>query len=156
MPQARRNAKIKITALDRKLNQMMTEIDPHEFTRLLGELRAHYLPETSFEERTVARLATLTLRIRACLPMETLVLRDGMKKSRLRGDSHDRALTRAYLSDVGGPNLLAKLARYQRALETEYRQSVRTLDSCTQERRRAARAAEAQLAKLAPCTPVVQ
>ncbi|HVN05997.1 MAG TPA: hypothetical protein VMT86_16360 [Bryobacteraceae bacterium] len=156
MQKLRKNAKVATSALERKLDKMLTHIDADEFTRLLNDLRAHYLPETSFEERTAARLATLACRLQACLPMETLVLREGMKKLRRSGDTHDRALTRAYLRDLEGPNLLSKLARYQTTLEAEYSQSVRILESCTRDRRRAARAAEAQLAKLQPCTSVVQ
>lgn len=139
-----------------KLEEMLAKIDRAEYRQLLDEMRALYQPASPLEENAVKRMAMVTCQLHACLPIETRIWHEGMEACKVEGDSPNQAMVRAFLRDIEGPDLLAKLSRYESRLQSSFTECLRLLERRGAIRRRDAQAANARLAKLAPCTSVVQ
>ena len=137
------------------LLKLLARIDPRGYSAIAADLRAYYQPADSHEEALVQRLAAVKWRLQGCLPLETEVLRQGMKAYAHECDS-TAAMARAFFADAKGPNLIGKLNSYQstlsRSLSLHHQELTRRLEL----RKSAKAAADAKLAKLRPCTSVIQ
>jgi hypothetical protein len=133
---------------------ILLDEDPEEFLSLLKDLYDRFQPVGDGEEKLVLRIASDQWRLDRSFPMEAGIYRERLrmvavtdfdtqqsyvqhkKNHQARPDSFsppptlpeasDR-LARAFISDSDGPNTLAKLARYQGAIQRSIDHSLRQL-----------------------------
>jgi len=137
------------------VEEWLAETDPDGYAILLAELRAEMRPVDTYEHALVKRLAGVAWRKRACFDVENSILRKGMQAAP-GGEKAPDALLYAYQRDLEGPNLLSKLSTYEDGLTREFSRCMRALERSRAMRRHRSNAAAAALAKLEPCTSVVQ
>ena len=135
---------------------LLAKIDPHGYAEQLEELRAQFRPAGDEEELLVKHLAATAWRLHGCDALHTEILRQGMEACAAEGCGLDDLLARAFLRDCEGPNLLCKLMSYENRLQNEFHYCLQALERRRTDHERAAKAARTALARLKPCTPVVQ
>lgn len=138
------------------VKDLLAKIDPKGYDELLAGLREEFQPSGAGEQGLVEYLADLSWRLRGCSAMEAEILRKGMRTCP-GGEYAPDAMLHAYRQDFAGPDLLSKLSNYETRLQSEFHRTLNALNrSGAGRRRQAAIAAAAKLAKLRPCTSVLQ
>ena len=143
------------TLIEDMLLKLLARIDPHGYSAIAADLRTYYQPADSHEEALIQRLAAVKWRLQGCLPLETEILRQGMEAYSHECDA-TAAMARAFFADAKGPNLLGKLDSYQSKLSRSLSLHHQELSRLGNLRKSAKAAADAKLAKIRPCTSVIQ
>jgi hypothetical protein len=119
------------------VKELLAKIDPKGYDRLLAGFLEEYQPSGAVEQGLVEDLAYVSWRLRGCSAMEAEIRRKGMQ--------------------INGPDLLSELSIFETRLQNDLRRTLKALSWTGGGRRReAAIAAAARLAKLRPCTSVIQ
>lgn len=143
-------------AIEEMVAEIVARVEPNGYAEVLKALSAELQPVGN-EIHLVKVMARFAVSIRGCAYLHTEILRKNMEAcSAERGIPQEQTLGAAFVKDFDGPNLLAKLLRYENSLSVQFRHANRTMTRRAEIRRIEEARRSAQLAKQKPCTSVIQ
>jgi hypothetical protein len=146
----------RFAAVEGMVAEIVARVEPNGYAEALQALREELQP-VGQEIHFVELMAELSVRIRGCAYLQAEILENNMEVcSVAQGIPREQALGAAYIKDFDGPKLLDKLLRYENWLSDQFIHASRTMTRRAENRSIEEARLSAQLAKLKPCTSVIQ
>lgn len=134
---------------------VLAKVEPDGYAKLRAGFRDEWKPEGA-AIHIVDLMADAAFRLDGCAYLEAEILNGNLERCKRPDETAQEALGRAFVLDCEGPNLLEKLSRYEKMLSRAFAQCSRTLHLRAKNRRMAEARMAQNLARLKPCTSVIQ